>query len=259
MAIAYQSENEVVVQPSSFNENSNVRMLITLATGFLVGCLTVWFLFVPARTQTINRLANEKVSEYSSTMATQTAELSVLQNEVENSKETVATAEEQINEANKVTEVYENLIKACNAWFDDRYTEAATALTNVNPDVLSVEAKGAYDYMYNSARSTVYKKMKEAGIDSFDRGDYATAITQLKQAKQAASEYDYEVMNHLAHAYRLAGNTEEADNAFQEIIEVFPGTKKAASAEAYLSRNQAGNDDITIAAEEMTDEESATE
>lgn len=259
MAIAYQSENEVIVQPSSFNENSNVRMLITLAAGFLVGCLTVWFLFVPARTQTINRLANEKVSEYSSTMATQTAELSVLQKEVEDSKETVATAEEQINEANKVTEVYENLIKACNAWFDDRYTEAATALTNVNPDVLSVEAKGAYDYMYNSARSTVYKKMKEAGIDSFDRGDYATAITQLKQAKQAASEYDYEVMNHLAHAYRLAGNTEEADNAFQEIIDVFPGTKKATSAEAYLSRNQAGNDDITIAAEEMTDEESATE
>ena len=93
--------------------------------------------------------------------------------------------------------------------------------------------------------------MKEAGINSFDHEDYATAITQLTQAKQAAPDYDYEVMNYLAHAYRLSGNTEEADKAFQAIIDAFPGTNKATRAQAYLSSN-AGNSEDTIAAEEDT-------
>lgn len=242
-AIAYQSENDVVVQPASFHENSNVNMLLTLAMGFVIGCLTVWFLFVPARTQAINRMANEKVSEYSSTMAAQSAELTLLQKEVEESKNTVSTAEEQIDTANKTTSIYENLVKACNAWFEEKYSEAATALTNVDPELLSVDARAVYNYMYNSARSTVFKKMKEAGINSFDHADYETAITQLLQAKKAATEDDYEVMNYLAHAYRLSGNTEEADKAFQEIIDAFPGTRKATRAEAYLSQNQTGTED----------------
>lgn len=255
-AIAYQVDNDIVVQPPSFKENSNTTMLATLAMGFVIGCLTVWFLFVPARTQAINRMANEKVSEYSSTMAAQTAELSLLQKEVEASKDTVTTATEQIETANKTTEVYENLVKACNAWFNENYTEAATALTSVDPELLSVEAKAVYNYMYNSARSIVFRKMKEAGINSFDHADYATAITQLLQAKQAASENDYEVMNYLAHAYRLSGNTAEADKAFREIIDAFPGTRKATRAEAYLRENLTGTEDGgTITAEEETGED----
>lgn len=250
-AIAYQSGNDIVVQPPSFKETSTAAMLTTLAMGFLIGCATVWFLFVPARTQTINRIANEKVSEYSSTMASQRAELDALRQEVEDSKDTVATANDQIAAATATTTVYENLIKACNAMFNENYTEAATALANVDPEVLSVDAKTAYNYIYSSARSTVYRKMKEAGINSFDHEDYATAITQLTQAKQAAPDYDYEVMNYLAHAYRLSGNTEEADKAFQAIIDAFPGTNKATRAQAYLSSN-AGNSEDTIAAEEDT-------
>lgn len=238
-AIAYQSENDVVVQPAGFNENSNLNLLMTLGAGFLIGCLTVWFLFVPARTQAINRMANEKVSEYSSTMAEQNAQLALLLEQVEESKNTVVTAEEQIQAANNTTATYENLTKACNAWFEEKYSEAATALTSVNPDLLSVEAKAVYNYMYNSARSIVFTKMKETGINSFDHADYAAAITQLQQAKKAATEHDYEVMNYLAHAYRLAGNVAEADKVFQEIIQTFPGTSKATRAEAYLSTNQA--------------------
>lgn len=258
IAIAYQADNEVVVQPPNFNENSNISMLVTLGMGFLIGCLTVWFLFVPSRTQAINRIANEKVSEYSSTMAAQTAELSLLQSEVEESKETVATAAEQIETANATTVVYENLVKACNAWFNESYTEAATVLTNVNPDLLSVEAKAVYNYMYNSVRGTVFNKMKEAGINSFDHADYETAITQLLQAKEAASEHDYEVLNYLAHAYRLAGKTEEANKAFQDIINIFPGTSKAERAEAYIVQLPEATAPEEVVTEEPVSEETVT-
>ena len=41
-------------------------------------------------------------------------------------------------------------------------------------------------------------------------------------------------MNRLAHAYRLKGDRDAADKAFQAIIDAFPGTRKAESAESYI-------------------------
>ena len=84
-------------------------------------------------------------------------------------------------------------------------------------------------------------------MEAFDDGDYATAFDQLTKANEASEEPDYEVMNRLAHSYRLSGNTTESDKAFQAIIDAFPGTRKAESAEAYLSwnLNDIGSDEDT--------------
>ena len=42
-------------------------------------------------------------------------------------------------------------------------------------------------------------------------------------------------MNYLAHAYRLNGDTASADEMFEEIIDVYPNSRKALNAERYLS------------------------
>ena len=52
------------------------------------GACVVWFLFVPARVQSINREANQKVTEYSNTMASQAAELSKMEDKIRESEET---------------------------------------------------------------------------------------------------------------------------------------------------------------------------
>lgn len=248
--VAYRVNNDVVVQPAAFKESSVWSTVLTLGIGFIVGVAMVWFLFVPARTQAINRMANEKVSEYSSTMATQTSEMTNLKNELEALKESTATATQQAEEAEAKITAYENLILASSALAQDDYTEAATHLANVDQNVLSATAKTAYDTIYNSAKTTVYNQLKTTGLEAFDDGDYDTAITQLSQANAASEEPDYEVMNRLAHSYRLSGNMTESDKAFQAIIDAFPGTRKAESAEAYLSWNL----EDTLANEEDTNE-----
>ena len=69
-SVAYQSDNDLVIQPPTFRESSMAATLLNLGFGFLVGACLVWFLMVPANTQKINREANEKVVSYSNTMAT---------------------------------------------------------------------------------------------------------------------------------------------------------------------------------------------
>lgn len=241
--VVYRSGNDVIVQPAAFKETTPGATLATIFMGLLIGAAMVWFLFMPARTQTINRIANEKVTEYSSTMAAQAAEMDKLQQEVDTSKETVDTANQQIEAANKSAQSYENLIIASDELNQENYNAAATALASVDQSLLSVEAKAVYDSIYSNVRSTMFRTLKTAGMDAFDNGDYATAITQLTQAKDTASEPDYEVLNYLAHAYRLSGNTAESDKAFQEIIDTYPGTRRATNAEAYLSDDAANPQD----------------
>lgn len=235
--MVYQSDNEIVVQPASFKETSIVTTVLTLGAGLLIGAAAIWFLIMPAKTQAIHQEANRKITEYSSTTATQTAKLARLEEEVETSKETVETANQQIQEANQTAASYENLIVASNEYNKGSMETAATALANVNPSLLSVDAKAIYDSIYGNVRGTMFKKYKEAGINAFDYADYDTAITQLTLAMDAATESDYEVMNYLAHAYRLKGDTEGADAAFLAIIEAFPGSRRAVNAVDYLSES----------------------
>lgn len=268
--MVYQSDNEVVVQPTSFRDTSLGMTLLTLGMGLLIGVAMVWFLFMPARTQNIHQEVNEKITEYSSIAATQNAEISRLKDALNTSRETVDTANQQIEEAGKKTGSYENLIVASSEYNKGNYTTAAAALANVNPDLLSVEAKAIYDSIYADVRSTLFRKFKEDGINAFNDGAYDSAINLLKQAKDAAAASDYEVMNYLAHAYRLSGDTENSDQAFLDIIKAFPGTRRATNAEAYLSdearaayeqqkaETAASGDNVTNP-EETTDPESGDE
>lgn len=233
--MVYQSDNEVVVQPTSFRDTSLGTTLLTLGMGLVIGAAMVWFLFMPAKTQSINQEANRKITEYSSTAAAQNAEISRLEDEVNTSKETVETANQQIEEANRKAGSYENLIVASNEYNKGSFTTAASALANVDPSLLSVEAKAVYDSIYENVRTTLFRKFKEDGINAFDSEDYDKAISLLKQACDAASQPDYEVMNCLAHAYRLSGDTAGSDEAFLAIIAAFPGTRRATNAMDYLS------------------------
>lgn len=234
-AIYYKVNNDTVVQPPAYKDTSIFSTILTIGLGFLVGAAMVWFLFVPARTQTINRIANEKVSEYSAMMASQTAEMTNLQNELESLKATYASSTQDLEEAEKKIESYEYLIQASGALAREDYPGVGTFLAEVDQTLLSATAKEAYNSIYSTAKTTVYRQLKENGMNAFDNEDYESAIEYLAQAYEASEEPDYEVMNYLAHAYRHSGRTTDSDLVFQAIIDAFPGTDKAERAKRYLS------------------------
>lgn len=229
----YSDKNDAVIVAPTFRESSTFATLLNLGFGLVVGAFVVWFLVVPANTQRINRQANDKITEYSNTMAAQAAELSKQEAQIKTSEETVNSAQEQINEASERVSSYENLIKALNAYQEEGYTNAANALLSVNADLLSVEAKAIYDNIYQNVRSTLFTKLSETGIELFDNADYAGAIDPLTQAMEIDNT-DYKVLNYLAHAYRETGDNENAIKIFQEIVTQFEGTKRASDAQTYI-------------------------
>jgi len=209
---------DTVIIPPTFRETS------TAATMLNIGI---------ANTQRINRQADEKVVEYSGKMASQEAQLNQLQSQVDSLNETTASAQQQIQTAQDTAASYENLLKAVEAQQQGNTSNATNALTEVNPEVLSVDAKAVYDTIYKSMQSSMFQELSQSGVNAFDDANYTEAIDKLSKAKNI-NDSDYTVLNYLAHAYRLSGDTDNAILVFQEIIDKFPGTQKATKAEQQI-------------------------
>ena len=229
----YEPEDPSVIIPATFRESSIFSTLLNIGVGLAIGALVVWFLLVPANTQKINREANNKVTEYSNSMASQSAEIKKLEEEIQASNETVKTAQEQIAEAAERGTSYENLIKSFSAYREENYINAANALTEVKPELLSVDAKAIYDNIHADTRTILFNKYKADGIQAFDTVDYATAIDLLTKALEINST-DYETLNHLAHSYRSSGDTVNSIKWFKEIINIFEGTNRARLAQVQI-------------------------
>ena len=100
----------------AFRETNVGATVFNLLAGVLIGAAAIWFLFMPARTKAIRDEANQKIASYSSNMAVDEAQVAALRAEIEQSQETVDTANARIDEANTKATTYENLIKAVNAF-----------------------------------------------------------------------------------------------------------------------------------------------
>ena len=160
-------------------------------------------------------------------------QLNQLQSQVDSLNETTASAQQQIQTAQDTAASYENLLKAVEAQQQGNTSNATNALTEVNPEVLSVDAKAVYDTIYKSMQSSMFQELSQSGVNAFDDANYTEAIDKLSKAKNI-NDSDYTVLNYLAHAYRLSGDTDNAISVFQEIIDKFPGTQKATKAEQQI-------------------------
>ncbi len=235
------SDNDVVIQPPAFRESSVLATLINLCFGLAVGAAVVWFLVIPANTQNINQEANEKVVEYSNTMASQSSEITKLKAQISESQETVASATAQIETATAQVTSYENLLKAYNAFQEEKYDSVANVFSSIDSGVLSVDGRLLYDSIYSQVRSYLFENYKETGVSAYMDEDYQKAVENLTKAMEIEDE-DYHVMDYLANAYRYLGMPDEARAMYQKIVETFPNTSRSENAQSYIDAIDNGTD-----------------
>lgn len=223
------------VQPS-YKTSRGRFSVVNLIVGIALGAAAVWFLIIPARTSSINRTANEKVTQYSADMATYSAQIQNLNKQVEEAESTANAAETQVTTANTRATSYENLISAMNSFQQGSTDQAAQELAQVDPDQLSSDTKAIFDSMSTELSAQLLSLYKEGGLSAFQSRDYSGAATKLSLAAKL-NDSDIDVLYYLAHSYRLMGDTASADKTFEMIINTFSGTKQAEEAEKYLSSN----------------------
>lgn len=239
--------DESVVQPLRYRQSSPAIGLVNILIGIAVGALAAWFLIAPSVREATNTTANQKIVEYSNTMASQQDQINSLQQQVDESNSTVQSAQQQIQDAQNASSSYENLLKAYISYQSGSYTEAATTLQSVNADLLSSDSKSIYDEIYSDVQNVMFKQLKSQGQEAFDNENWQEAITALEKALEINDE-DYTTLDYLALAYRANGDTDKAIETFQKIVDLFPDTRRATAAQSYideLSGNTSGSTGTT--------------
>ena len=173
--------------------------------------------------------------EYSNIMASQETKINDLQTRLEAAEETAESAQQQIQQAGQASESYENLLKAYNAYQNDDYSEAASALSGIDTESLSADARAVYDSIYEDVQGLVFDQLSSEGMDAMNSGDYQEAIDLLSQAVEINDE-DYPTLSSLANAYRLSGDDENAVRIFEEIIKKFPDSRRATVAQNAINQ-----------------------
>ena len=147
-------DRDTAVNTAPYKERSKASLFFTLAAGFAAGAAALWFLAVPAIRQGIYREANEQIINYSESLASQGAELSKVQGEVQQSDDTAEAAAKQIEEEKQKSQSYEALFNAYAAMQQEDMDSAALEIQKVHADVLSDSMKGIYTTICNNTGVT---------------------------------------------------------------------------------------------------------
>lgn len=222
------------IRQAAYRRLNSLEAFVNLAIGIVLGALVIGFIVLPSVSQDANREAEERVAKYASDMVTRDNTITALQDEITQSQETVDSANEQINQAKEKTETYEKLFTAINYYNSGDQDTAAGLLADVDPQILSIDATVLYNNITSDINDARFTAILNEGIAAFEAGDYAKAIETLNTARGIKPE-DYNTLSYLAHSYRLSGDTASAKDIFNKIIELFPGTHRAETAQRYLS------------------------
>ena len=189
-SVVYQSGNDIVIQPPAYRENTMMSTLINMGVGFAIGAAALWFLVVPSIRQGIYREANEQIVDYSESMASQSAELSRAQSELEYSDSEKKEVQTQITQAQKESESYEALLAAYKAYQEKDMDEAAAQLQKVYVSSLSESASGIYSIISNETGATGIVDDEAASDEGQSDGDSSDEDSQDTSGYDDYGDYD---------------------------------------------------------------------
>lgn len=232
--VTYMSGNEMIIQPTTFRDSSAVATFINIFLGILLGAAVVWFLVVPSTRQQIYADANGQITDANTKMATQVSKVHGLEEEIAGYQSKVDEANKVKDEANQKAESYEQILEAADYYIAGDMTKAADAFNQISEGSMTGKGKDLYGSLKTALADYVFNEAYSAGTTAYTSGDYEKAIEQLKKATEAKSD-DFNAWYYLAFSYRNSNDTENANKAFQEIIQKFPTQAASYNISSYLT------------------------
>lgn len=244
--VVYQSGNDTVIQPVGKKEMVGFQTLINILIGAVIGIGVAWFLILPSRLQQAQNTANEQFKEASEQLDAKTLQVNELTKQIENLTQEKNSLSSSLDAASGVSEAVAadtDLIEAVVMYLseDSNEMEIAQTLELISKEYVDNEAtesfKALYQILLSEIGSTVAQTYYNTGYEAYRTEDYVTAIENLTKAFEYDSE-NGEALYNLGNAYNKSGDTINAVEIYQQVIELFPNTEKAKKAENYIKEIQ---------------------
>lgn len=240
----YQSGNETIIQPVNVKEGKGVGSLLNLGIGLVIGIAIAMCLILPARIQTAKAGINDELRIVSEQSDAKSATIDELEQQLSSLQEENAALGQDLQAymgKDGNLEYYDLLTKAADAYL----TDASDVMTvadyleeiDATKQEKEIELSESYEKLYNTLLALVGPTLGDSYYDTayeqYTHVNHQEAIPNFEKAfKYDASNGD--ALYYLADAYRSVGRTEDAKEAYRQVIELFPGTLKATQSITFL-------------------------
>lgn len=234
--ISYQSGNEMIIMPKRFRESSLGATLLYILLGIIVGTSVTWFLIVPGIKDKAAENAKNKLLEANDTITTDGQTITGLEKDIEDLQKQLDEVSADNEEVKKQMKLYEGLMTSFTKYTDGDVVALGDTLNEINTKYLSKDARKSCDKLKESIKEPYLNKLYDMGYSYYNNGDWKKGIETLEKVTKIDKDYkDGSAVYYLAQCLRLADKKAEAKKLYKYIIENYPGTQKARTAENYVN------------------------
>lgn len=245
-AVSYNLGNETIIQPASgnFKESPGLHTVLNILIGLAVGVAVMWFLILPAVSNSRQKTVNKQAASFSDQIATQDAQISALKKELETYRSSDKKSKKSKATAATTQESYEAVMNVANHYKagDLSNADMLTELLKVNKSTLGTQGKKQFEQITSSLYPTMCQRLFTTATANYNAANYDTAISNLDQIMQMDQGYnDGKAMLLLAQCYEKQNKTDKANTYYQKIVDKYSGKEAATTAKEALNKQNKQN------------------
>lgn len=217
-----QMEDDDVILPPSYRENTRDQAVINILAGLLLGAAVIFFLVMPANTKSINEKHNQEMTKYSEELnqANQkvdrlTAEMEALNAEKENAENSLQSI---TNNSDSVLAQYQAVIGILQSYKKEDFPAAVKQYASLVPELItSPEVQAVIGEIRQDIAANGCPVLEQLGDEALGAGDTNTALVYYSKCIELKPD-SWQAKYKSAAIYKGMGRKEEANSLFSDII-----------------------------------------
>ena len=234
-----QMQDDDVIIPPSYKENTGWQSVLNIGAGLLLGAAVIFFLVMPAAAKKLNNEHNQEILQYNEQLNQKNEEISSLNKSIVTYKNDKDSAEEQLNNFlnsnESVVNQYSILVKILQAYRSDNLTEAVSLYAGFNPSLFTDETDLAIaNAVKQDIETNGYQTLEDLAYTMWSAGRMSEALNYYQTCLNIRPDNPKVIFN-MGMINRSQGQTETAIQLFTQIVTQFADSEYASRARTQLA------------------------
>ncbi len=229
-----QMQDDDIILPPSYKENTGLQSVLNILAGLVLGAVVVFFLITPTIRDSINSKYEEEIRKELELVNQKSIQIDELNQKLDEASEAKQEAESSletmVNNSGSVLSQYQRLAQILQAYRTEDMQSAVRLYTETDWSVLT---DGVLDeivaWVQQDMAANGYQVLEQMGDTAAGQGNTTLAVDYYQKSLQIKGD-NIGVIFKIAMAYKSAGDTDQANEYFGEIIMNHPNSEFAAQA-----------------------------
>lgn len=217
-----QMEDDDVIIPPSYKENTKDQAILNILAGLLLGAAVVFFLVMPANTKSINESHNKEMLAYSEQLTQANQKADNLSKQLETLESEKKTAEDSLasltDNSDSVLAQYQAVIGILQAYRKDDFSSAVKIYAGLNPELIaSSDVQAIIEDIKKDMAQKGSPILESLGDKALEAGDSQTALNYYLKCVELKPD-SWKAKYNTAVIYKGMDQKDQANALFSDVI-----------------------------------------